>query len=116
MFHRLNYSKEQHEIYEIHDNNIYRYFIEYKELLTYTLNLDSKELCDDTPQDTIPISALNGNYFFIHHELVLSPHSRIKLHSFKQYIITLPQWKRTIISNYEESTKNSSLAMAIQMK
>ena len=30
MSHRWNYSKEQHEIYELHNNNIYRYFIEQK--------------------------------------------------------------------------------------
>ena len=85
-------------------------------MLTYTLNLDSKELCADIPQDTIPVSAMEGNYFFIHQDLVLSPPSPIKLTSFKQYITTLPQWKRTLISNYEESTTNSSLAAAIQMK
>ena len=59
---------------------------------------------------------MEGNYSLIHHEQILSPHSRIKLHSFKHYITTLPQWKRTLISNYEEGTENSSLATAIQMK
>ena len=85
-------------------------------MLTYTLNVDSKELCTDIPQDTIPVSAMEGNYFFLHHDLVISPPSLIKITSFKQYINTLPQWKRNLISNYEESTTHSSLAEAIQMK
>ena len=85
-------------------------------MLTYTSNLDSKELCADIPQDTIPVSEMEGNYFFIHQDLVISPPSPIKLPSFKQYITTLPQWKRTLISNYEESMSYSSLAADIQMK
>ena len=85
-------------------------------MLTYTLNIDSKELCTVISQDTIPVSAMDGNYFFLHQDLVISPPSPIKLTSFKQYINTLPQRKRILISNYEESTTNSCLAEAIQMK
>ena len=79
MFHRWNYSKVQNEIYELNQNNIYRYFIQHKDMLTYTLNLDSKELCTDIPQDTIPVSAMEGNYFFLHHDLVISPLSLINI-------------------------------------
>ena len=116
MSHRWNYSKIKNEIYELTQNNTYRYFIQHKDMLTYTLNLDSKELCTEIPQDTIPVSAMEGHYFFLHHDLVISPPSLIKITSFKQYINTLPQWKRNLISNYDESTTNSSLAEAIQMK
>ena len=59
---------------------------------------------------------MEGNYFFLHQDLVISPPSPINLTSFKQYINTLPQWKRTLISNYEESTTYRSLAEAMQMK
>ena len=59
-------------------------------MLTYTLNLDSKELCTDIPQDTILVSAMEGNYLFLHQDLVISPPSPIKLTSFKQYINTSP--------------------------
>ena len=114
--HRWNYSKVQNEIYELNQKNIYRYFIQHKEMLTYTLNLDSKELCTYIPPDTILVSAMEGNYFFLHQDLVISPPSLIKINSFKQYINTLPQWKRNLISNYEEHTTNSSLAETIQMK
>ena len=58
MSHRWNYSKVQNEIYELNQNNINRYFIQHKAMLTYTSNLDSKELCADIPQDTIPVSAM----------------------------------------------------------
>ena len=85
-------------------------------MLTYILNLDSKELCADIPQDTISVSAMEGNYFFLHHDLVISPPSLIKITSFKKYINTLSQWKRNLIINYDEITTNSSLAEAIQMK
>ena len=81
MFHRWNYSNQ---------NNIYRHFIQHKEMLTYTLNLDSKELCTYIPPDTILVSAMEGNYFFLHQDLVISPPSLIKIISFKQYINTLP--------------------------
>ena len=93
MSHRWNYSKHKNEIYELNQNNIYRYFIQQKELVTYTLNIDSKELCLDIPQDTIPVSAMQGNYFFKHKDLVISSPSLINLNSFKHYITTLPQWK-----------------------
>ena len=48
-------------------------------MLTYTLNVDSKELCTDIPQDTIPVSAMEGNYFFLQKDLVISLPSPIKL-------------------------------------
>ena len=85
-------------------------------MLTYTLNLDSKERCSELPQDTIPVSAIKGNYFFLHHDLIISPPSPIQITSFKQYINTLSQWKRNLNSNYEESTTKSSFAETIQMK
>ena len=66
-----------------------------KEILTYTLNIDSIKIYSDTPQDTIPVSAMQGNCFFIHKDLVISPPSPIKLNSFKHYITTLSQWKKT---------------------
>ena len=116
MSHRWNYSKGQNKIYELDQNNIYRYFIQHNDMLTYILDLDSKVLCSEILQDTIPVSAMEGNYFFLHNDLVISPPSPIKITSFKQYINTLPQWKRNLISNYDESTTNSSLAEAIQMK
>ena len=86
MSHRWNYSKVQNEIYELNQNNIYRYFIQHKDMLPYTLNLYSKELCSEIPQDTIPVSAMEGNYFFLHNDLVISLPSPIKINSFKQYI------------------------------
>ena len=113
MSHRFNYSKDKNEIYELNQNNIYRYFIQQKELLTYTLNIDSIELCSEIPQDNIPVSAMQGNYFFIHKDLVISPPSHIKLNSFKHYITTLSQWKSILIGNYVENILNSSLATAI---
>ena len=61
-----------------------------QKMLTYTLNLDSKELCTYIPPDTILVSAMEGNYFFLHQDLVISPPSLIKIISFKQYINTLP--------------------------
>ena len=45
MSHRWNYSKDPNEIYELHQKHIYRDFIQRKELLTCTLNIDSRELC-----------------------------------------------------------------------
>ena len=113
MSHRWNYSNSQKEIYELDKNKNCGYFIQHKDLLTFTLNLDSKERCSEIPQDTIPISAMEGNYFFLHQDLILSPPSPIQINSFKQYINTLPQWKRNLISNYEESTTNKSFAEAI---
>ena len=59
---------------------------------------------------------MKGNYFFLHHDLILSPPSTIQITSFKQYINTLPQWKQNLISNYAESATNISFAEAIQMK
>ena len=79
MSHRWNYSKIQNEMYELDQNNTYRYFIQHKDMLTYTLNLDSKERCSEIPQDTIPVSAMEGNYFFLHHDLVISPLSLINI-------------------------------------
>ena len=102
MSHRWNYSNDQNEIYEVHQNDIYRYFIQQQKILTYTLNIDSEELCSDIPQDTIPVSAMQGKYFFIHKDLIISPPFPIKPNSFKQYITTLPQWKSILIGNYVE--------------
>ena len=102
MSHRWNYSNDQNEIYELHQNDIYRYFIQQQKILTYTLNIDSEELCSDIPQDTIPVSAMQGKYFFIHKDLIISPPFPIKPNSFKQYITTLPQWKSILIGNYVE--------------
>ena len=83
MSNRWNYSKDQNEIYELNQNNIYRYFIQQKELLIYTLNIDNKEIFSDIPRATIPILAIQGNNCFIHKDLVISPPSPIKLNSFK---------------------------------
>ena len=71
-------------MYELNRNNIYRYFIYQKEILTYTLNIDNKELCSEMPHDTIPISSIQGNYFFIHKVFFTSPPSPINLNYFKQ--------------------------------
>ena len=95
MYHRWNYSNSQKEIYELDKNKNYRYFIKHKDMLTFTLNLDSKERCSKIPQDAIPSSAMAGNSFFLHQDLILSPPAPIQINSFKQYIKTLPQWQRT---------------------
>ena len=87
-----------------------------KKKLTYTLNIDSKEICSEIHHDTIPISSIQGNSFLIHKDFVTFPPCPININSFKQYITTISQWKRILISKYEENIVNSSLAAAIQMK
>ena len=116
MYHQWNYSRDKDEIYELNQNNVYRYFIHQKELFTYTLNIDSKELCSKIPHDTITVSSMQRIFFFIHKGFVTSPPYPLNLHSFKHDIIILPQWKSILLSNYDENIVNSSLAAAIQMK
>ena len=116
MYYRWNYSREKDEIFELNQNNVYRYFIHQKDLLIYTLNIDRKELCSKRPHDTIPISSMQGNYVFIHKDFFTSPPSSLNLNSLKHYITTLSQQKSILINNYEENIVNSSLAAAIQIK
>ena len=87
MYYRWNYSKEKDRIYELHQNKVK------KEIFTFTLNLDSKELCSKIPYDTIPISFMQRNYFFIHKDFVNSLPSPPNLKSFQHHNTTLPQWK-----------------------
>ena len=49
MQHRWNFSIEKEEVYEIHNNKIHRYFTIKNEVLTFTLNIDSKEICSILP-------------------------------------------------------------------
>ena len=114
--HRLIFSIEKEEVYEIHNNKIHRYFTVKNKVLTFTLNLDSKEICSTLLQDSIPISFMRGNYVFLHKESTHSTPSPIKLNSSQQYIMTLPNWKRSLIKNYNENNVNSSLVAAIQLQ
>ena len=82
-------------------------------VLTFTLNLDSKESCSTLPQDSIPISFMRGNYIYLHKEFAHSTPSQRKLNSFQHHIMTLPNWKRALIKNYNEDNVNSSLVAAI---
>ena len=116
MQHRWIFSIEKEEVYEIHNNKIYRYFTIKNKVLTFTLNLDSKESFSTLPQDSIPISFMRGNYIFLHKEFAHSTPSLIKLNSFQQYIMTLPNWKKSLIKNYNEDNVNSSLVAAIQLQ
>ena len=70
MRHRWYYSKEKEEMYQSHHQNKDRYFIHHQGLLIYTLNLDYKELCTEIPINVIPISSMQGNYFFTHKDFV----------------------------------------------
>ena len=116
MQHRWIFSIEKEEVYEIHNNKIYRYFTIKNKVLTFTLNLDSKESFSTLPQDSIPISFMRGNYIFLHKEFAHSTPSLIKLNSFQQYIMTLSNWKKSLIKNYNEDNVNSSLVAAIQLQ
>ena len=116
MQHRWNFSIEKEEVYEIHNNKINRYFTVQKKVLTFTLNLDSKEICSTLPQDFIPISFMRGNYLFLHKEFAHSTPYPITLNSFQQHIKTLPNWKKSLVKNYNEDKVNSSLAATIQLK
>ena len=109
-------SIEKKEVYEIHNNTIHRYFTVKNKVLTFTLNLDSKESCSTLPQDSISISFMRGNYVFLDKEFAHSTPSSIKLNSFQQHIMTLPNWKRSLIKNYNEDNLNSTLVAAIQLQ
>ena len=85
-------------------------------IITYTLNLDSKKICSEIPSDAIPISSMQGNYFFIHKAFFNKPHSPFKFNSLQHPIVALPQWKQLRINNYNGPNLDSSLAAAIQMK
>ena len=115
MKHRWNYSIEKEEVHEIHNNKIHHYFTVQEEILTFTLNLYSKEICFKLTQDIIPISCINVNYFFLHQEFAHSNPSPINPQSFQQHITDLPKRKQSLIKNYKDNKINSSLAAAIQM-
>ena len=59
---------------------------------------------------------MRGNYIFLHKEFAHPTPPSKKLKSFQQHIMTLPNWKRALIKNYNEDNVNSSLAAAIQMQ
>ena len=94
----------------------YRYFTVKNKVLTFTLNLDSKESFSTLPQESIIILFMRGNYVFLHKEFAHSTPSPIKINSFQQYIMTLPNQERSLIKNYNEDNVNSSLVAAIQLQ
>ena len=91
MKHKWNYSTKQTEVYEIKNNETYRYFTVKHDRFTFKLNLDSKERCFKIPQDSIPISCIKNNYFFLHQDFAQSTPSPNNLHSFQQHISTIPR-------------------------
>ena len=95
---------------------IHRYFTVQNKVLTFILNLDSKDICSTLHQDSIPISFTRGNYFFLHKEFSHFTPSPINLKSLQPHITTLPNWKRSLIKKYNENKVNSSLVAAIQLK
>ena len=95
---------------------IHRYFTVQNKVLTFTLNLDSKDICSTLHQESIPISFTRGNYFFLHKEFAHFTPSPINLKSLQPHITTLPNWRRSLIKNYNENKVNSSLVAAIQLK
>ena len=83
MQHRWNFWIEKEKVYEIHNSNVHYHFTVKNKVLTFKLNLESKQRWSTLPQGSITISFIRGNYVFLHKAFTYSTPSPIKLKLFQ---------------------------------